>query len=60
VCGSGEAAQQQPAACRDAMCDARSGPRIAALTHGTHLAYTMILAADAGGETEVCVGMGMQ
>lgn len=42
------------------MCDARSGPRIAALTHGTHLAYTMILAADAGGETEVCVGMGMQ
>ncbi len=42
------------------MYDARAGPRIAALTHGTHLAYTMILAADAGGGTEECVGVGMQ
>jgi hypothetical protein len=33
---------------------------MAALSHGTHLAYTMILSADAGGETEECVGMGMQ
>jgi hypothetical protein len=37
-----------------------AGPRIAALTHGTHLAYSMILAADADAEAAKEESMGMQ